>query len=152
MIFEKLNWKLRWDFTKLKDWKYKASEVKETRSLAINKYYWLCLDFIIEEYKNYWYVHTKDLLHKQFKKCFLPRKRVYSDYSKNYIYISWSTANLSNKEFVKYLTNIKVICEFGKLWEIDKLEEIWWFIIPDPEDRDLYNYIDNQVKKWNEKK
>jgi hypothetical protein len=144
MIFEVKEGKLKWDFASLKNGKYKCSELKETRSLQLNNYYWLCLWFIVEEYTNYWYVHTTDFLHDRFKRCFLPKVRVKSDFTKQFIYKAWTTTKLSNKEFVKYLNNIKLITEFWKLGEINWLEEISPFILPNPNDMDLLYYIDKQ--------
>lgn len=145
--FEKIDWKLKGNFVSLKDWSYKVTEIKETRSLALNRYYWLIIDMITQEFFNYWYIQTKDFLHKQFKRCFLPRVRVKSDFSKSYVYQIWSSANLSNSEMVKYINNIKLVCEFWELGKIEWLEQIWWFIIPESEDKSLLNYIDNIWKK-----
>lgn len=129
--FEKKDWKIYWTFPKLPDWVYKITEAKKTRWIQANRYYWgYVLKFIVLQYKEFWYIHTVDSLHEIFKKAFVPRKRVKSDFSKNYIYIMWSTADLNTRQFKDYMDMIKAIFEFGemeKLW----LEKIDSFIIPD---------------------
>ena len=122
------DWKRIWS-NPLKDWIYKFKA--ESRSLEINSYYWVCIQIIVDEYANYWYIHTIEELHKLFKKWLLPRIRVYWENKKSYVYQRKTTKNLSNKDFVKYLNNIKLITEHGELHIFPWLEEIDWFIIPD---------------------
>jgi hypothetical protein len=114
----------------LKDWIYKFKA--PNRSLDINSYYWVCLEIIIDEYKNYWYIHTSWELHELFKKWLLPRVRVYWENKKSYVYQRQTTTNLSNKQFSKYLNDIKLLTEFWQLHKIPWLEEIAGFIIPEP--------------------
>ena len=123
------DWKRIWK-NPLKDWTYKFKP--PNRSLEINAYYWLCIQIIVDEYANYWYIHTIEELHKLFKKWLLPRVRIYWENKKNYVYQRQTTANLSNKRFSKYLSDIKLIAEHWKLHTFPWLEEIEWFIIPDP--------------------
>lgn len=129
--FEKRDWKIISSFPKLEDWFYQIKQVKKTRSLDINSYYWLCIQVIVDEYKNYWYIHTSWELHKLFKKWLLPRYRVYGENKKSYVYQRQTTTNLNNKEFSKYLNNIILICEHWQLHKIPWLEEIAGFIIPE---------------------
>ena len=138
--FEKKEGGIYWSFPKLPDWLYKITEAKKTRTLKSNSYYWwYILTFIIQQYKDFWYIHTKDELHYIFKKAFLPRKREYSDFNKKkFIQKIWSTADLNTKQFSDYIEMIKSIFEF---WYMEKLnlEIIDNFIIPDiNEDELLY--------------
>jgi len=134
------DWKRVWK-NPLSDGTYKL--IKETRSIKINNYYWVCIQVIVDEYANYGYIHTLDEIHEICKKWLLPRIRVYSENKKNYVYQRQSTTNLKDKEMSQYLNRIKIIAEFWKLHTM-WLEEISGFIIPDPEDRNLFNYIDKQ--------
>ena len=141
--FEINNGKILWFFPKLDNWKYKIVEIKQIRSLDQNRLYWgYIIKYITLMYKEAWYIHTKEYIHKLFKKSFLYRERVYSDFSKKYIFKYWSTTNLTTKQFTDFINNIKIICEFGKLWEIKWLEQLEPFIIPDIDEEELLNWID----------
>ena len=133
MYFEKKDWKIISQFPKLADGIYEIKKVEPKRSIKLNNLYWLWINCIVEEYKNYGYIHTAQFIHNLFKICFLRKIRIKSDFSKKYIYKIASTTNLNNKEFVKYLEKIQLIVEFWKLWEIQGLETIWLFILPEPE-------------------
>ena len=132
LYFEKRNWKIINQFPKLEDGIYEIKKVEFKRSIKLNNLYWLRINCIVEEYSNYGYIHTPQFIHNKFKRCFLQKEKIKSDFSKKYVYKIWSTANLNNKKFVKYLEKIQVIVEFWKLWEIDWLEEISWFVLPEP--------------------
>jgi len=145
--FEIIDWKILWfgSMRDLKDWLYEIKERKKIRSLDQNKLYWgYILKYIVQEYKDCWYIYTTNYIHKKFKKAFTPRIKVKSDFSKKYIWQSWSTANLTTKQFSEYIQAIKVIMEF---WEMDKLEleKISWFIIPDVDEKELLNWIDKII-------
>lgn len=137
--FEKKDGKIYWSFPKLKDWYWKITEAKKTRTLNQNRLYWgYILTFIIKQYKEFWYIHLKDELHKTFKKYLLPRKRIKSDFSKSYVYVSWTTTDLNTKQYSEYIEMIKAMFEF---WEMEKLwlEKIDSFVIPDiTEDELIY--------------
>lgn len=137
--FTKENGKIKSHFHKLPDWEYKIQVAKKNRTLKSNRYYfWYVLTFIIERYREFWYIYTKDKLHKIFKTAFVPRKRIKSDFSRKYVMVKWSTAELNSKQFSDYLKMIESIFEF---WEMEqlKLEKIDNFTIPDiNEDELLY--------------
>ena len=144
--FEINNGKILWFFPKLDNWKYKIVEIKQIRSLDQNRLYWgYVIKYITLMYKEAWYIHTKEYIHKCFKKSFLYRERIYSDFSKKYIFKYWSTTNLTTKQFTDFINNIKIICEFGKLWEIKWLEQLEPFIIPDIDEEELLNWIDKII-------
>jgi len=145
-FFEVFKGKILWFFPKLNDWKYKIVEVKKIRSPEQNRlYWWYILKFIVLEYQKVGTIHTKDFIHESFKKAFLPRERVYSHFSKKYILQSWSTTTLNKKQFTDFIENIKLICEFGKLWEIKGLEELEAFVIPNISEEELLERIDKIV-------
>ncbi len=143
-FFRKENWKIISSFPKLPDGNFKITPVKKTRSLDQNRlYWWYILKIIILNYKEFWYIHTTENLHELFKKVFIPKKRIKSDFSKKYIYLSGSTQELNTKQFSDYIERIKAIFEFGemeKLW----LEKIDPFAIPDVTEDDLL-YRENQI-------
>jgi hypothetical protein len=112
MYFEKKDWKIISQFPKLADGIYEIKKVEPKRSIKLNNLYWLWINCIVEEYKNYGYIHTAQFIHNLFKICFLRKIRIKSDFSKKYIYKIASTTNLNNKEFVKYLEKIQLIVEF----------------------------------------
>lgn len=144
--FEIKNQKILWFFPQLMDWLYEIRERKRIRSLEQNRLYWgYIIKFIVLQYKDAWYIHTKDYIHEKFKKCFLKKERNYSDFSKRYILKSWSTTNLNIKQFTEFINNIKIICEFSKLWEIKWLEALGSFIIPDINEEELLNWIDKII-------
>lgn len=145
-FFEVFKGKILGFFPKLKDWKYKIVEVKQIRSPEQNRlYWWYIIKFIVLKYQYAWIIHTKDFIHECFKKAFLPRERVYSDFSKKYILQSWSTTTLNKKQFTDFINNIKIICEFGKLGEIKGLEDLEAFVIPDISEEELLMWIDKIV-------
>lgn len=145
-FFEVFKGKILWFFPKLKDWKYKIVEVKKIRSPEQNRLYWgYIIKYITLQYKEAGYIHTKDYIHECFKKAFLPRNRVYSDFTKKYIMCSWSTTELTTKQFTEYIENIKILCEFWKLWEVRWLEQIEWFAIEDIWEKELLEWIDKIV-------
>lgn len=138
IFFEKVNGKIK-NFSNqiLPDGKYKISQVKNNRTLEQNKLYWAILSYISEVYKNNWFFYTTDFLHEKFKKAFLPKKRIYSDFSKKYVFCLTSTTELNTKQFKNYIENIKIICEFGDLWQIKWLGKIEWFLIDEKEEKFL---------------
>lgn len=145
-FFEVLQGKILGFFPKLQDWKYKIVKIKKIRSPEQNRLYWgYIIKYITLQYREAWYIHTKDYIHECFKKAFLPRNRVYSDFTKKYIMLSWSTTELTTKQFTEYIENIKILCEFGKLWEIKWLESIEWFVIEDIWEKELLEWIDKIV-------
>ena len=89
-------------------------EVKDTRSLKLNRTYWLYLTMIEE--------HTginKDDIHDLFKDKYLATmKRILHQN----ILTHTSTSNLNNKEFCEYLEKIKQFCS-----------EDLNLVLPDPE-------------------
>ena len=143
-FFKKENWKIIFNQTKLPDWNYKILEVKKIRSLNQNRFYfWYILKFIILQYREFWYIYTVDNLHTIFKKAFIPKKRIKSDFSKKCIYIMRSTWELDSKQFSDYIERIKAIFEFGemeKLW----MEKIDSFFIPDLREDELL-YREKQI-------
>lgn len=144
--FEIVKGKILGFFPKLLDWKYKIVEVLRIRSPEQNRLYWgYIIKLIVLMYKEAWIIHTKDYIHEKFKRAFLPRIRVKSDFSKKYIWIAWSTTVLNTKQFTDFINNIKILCEFGKLWEIPWLENLEWFIIKDISEEELLNWIDKIV-------
>lgn len=144
--FEVTKGKILWFFPKLEDGKYKITEVKQIRSPEANRmYWWYIVKYIVLQYKEAWYIHTKDYIHGLFKKCFLPRERVYSDFSNKYVRTSWSTTTLTKPRFSDYINNIKIICEFGKLWEIKWLEPLQPFVIPEIWEEELLEWIDKVI-------
>ena len=144
--FEIIKGKILWFFPKLWDGKYKIVEVKVIRSPEANRYYWgYIIKFIVLMYKEAWYIHTKDYIHELFKKSFLHRDRIYSDFSKKYIFKYGSTTTLTKEQFSELIKNIKIICEFWKLWEIKGLEPLEPFVIPDIDEEELLNWIDKIV-------
>lgn len=145
-FFEVLQGKILGFFPKLQDWKYKIVKIKKIRSPEQNRLYWgYIIKYITLQYKEAGYIHTKDYIHECFKKAFLPRNRVYSDFTKKYIMCSWSTTELTTKQFTEYIENIKILCEFGKLWEVRWLEYIEWFVIEDIWEKELLEWIDKIV-------
>lgn len=145
-VFEINKGKILGFFPKLNDWRYKIVEIKKIRSLASNRlYWWYIIKFIILKYKEVWIIYTKDYVHDKFKKAFLQKERVYSDFSKKYILKSWSTTNLTTKQFTDFINNIKIICEFWELWKIKWLDYLDKFIIPDIDEEELLNWIDKIV-------
>lgn len=83
------------------------------RSLQSNKYYWVCLNQLVEltsEHTGY----TKDELHQAFKEMFLNTEftNVLTGESKSR---TKSTTELSSKEFNDYLENVIKFCaeKFG---------------------------------------
>lgn len=135
--FEKKDWKIYWSFPKLPDWVFKITEARKTRSLQANRYYfWYVIKYIILQYKEFWYIYTIKKLHETFKKAFVPRKRIKSDFSNKYIYVMWSTTDLNTKQFKDYIDMIKAIFEFGKM-ELLEMEIIDNFVIPDITDDEL---------------
>lgn len=136
-FFRKENWKIISSFPKLPDGNFKITPVKNTRSLNQNKLYWgYILKIIILQYKDFWYIYTVDNLHEIFKKVFIPKKRIKSDFSRKFVYLSGSTSDLNTKQFSDYIERIKAIFEF---WEMEKLwlEKIDSFVIPDIDNDDL---------------
>ena len=145
-FFEVLQGKILGFFPKLQDWKYKIVKIKKIRSPEQNRLYWgYIIKYITLQYKEAGYIHTKDYIHECFKKAFLPRNRVYSDFTNKYIMCSWSTTELTTKQFTEYIENIKILCEFGKLWEVRWLEYIEWFVIEDIWEKELLEWIDKIV-------
>ena len=150
---EKINfqiekWKIIWFWSikNLKDWFYKITEIKKVRSLDQNRLYWgYIIKFIVLQYKDAWIIYTKDYIHKRFKKAFLPKERIKSDFSKKYILKSWSTTNLTIKQFTDFINNIKIICEFWELGKIKWLDYIEGFVIPDINEDELLEWIDKIV-------
>jgi hypothetical protein len=146
LFFEIKDWKVHsyFSFSKLKDWKYSMQEVKKIRSIKSNRYYWwYFLKYILLQYKDCWYIYTKDNLHEIFKKAFAPRKREYSDFSKKHIQKIWSTADMTDKQFSDYIKLIWVMFEF---WEMEKLwlEQIPSFVVPEINEDELI-YRENQI-------
>jgi len=138
IFFEKINWKIKnFSNQKLPDWRYKIIEVKNNRTLEQNKLYWAILNYISEVYKEKWIYYTPDFLHQCFKKAFLPKKKIKSDFSNKYVFALTSTAELNTKQFTNYIENIKIICEFGKLNQIKELEKIEWFLINEKDENFL---------------
>ena len=134
-----------WSMKDLPDGKYKITEVKQIRSLRSNRYYWgYILKYIVLEYKEYWYIHTTNELHKIFKKTFTPRIKEKSDFSKKYVWKIWSTQVLKQKQFSDYIQAIEVIMEF---WEMEKLglEKITGFVIPNIDEEELLEWVDKIV-------
>lgn len=144
IFFEKINWKIKnFSNQKLPDGRYKITEVKNFRSLEQNKLYWAILTYISEVYKEKWFIYTTEFLHEKFKKAFLPRKRIYSDFSKKYILCLSSTTELNTKQFKNYIENIKIVCEFWKLWQIKWLKKIDWFFINENDEKFLARADEN---------
>ena len=144
--FEIKNGKILGFFPTLQDWKYKITEVKKIRSPEQNRLYWgYIIKFIVLQYKEVWILHTKDFIHDKFKKAFLDRERVYSDFSKKYIFRSWSTTTLTIKKFTEFIEKIKIFCEHWVLWEIKWLESLDPFVIPDINEEELLDWIDKIV-------
>lgn len=144
--FEINKWKILWFFPKLNDWKYKITEVKRIRSPEQNRlYWWYIIKFIVIQYNEVWYLHTKDYIHECFKKAFLPKQRVYSDFSKKYVIKAWSTTDLNTKQFSEFIWKIKIFSEHWVLWEIKWLEPLDWFVIPDISEEELLDWIDKIV-------
>lgn len=143
-FFKKENWKIIFNQTKLPNWNYKIIEVKKIRSLNQNRFYfWYILKFIILQYREFWYIYTVENLHTIFKKAFIPKKRIKSDFSKKCIYVMGSTWDLNSKQFSDYIERIKAIFEFGemeKLW----MEKIDSFFIPDLREDELL-YWEKQI-------
>ena len=142
LYFEVKQWKIIPLFTKeqLVDGKYFMQQVKQIRTLPQNRlYFWYYLKYIVATYKDYWYIYTKDTLHNIFKKAFIPRERIYSDFSKKYIQKTWSTTKMKTKQFSTYLECIKVIFEF---WEMEQLwlPKIDSFVIPDINEEQLLEW------------
>ncbi|PZM86411.1 hypothetical protein DLH72_01015 [Candidatus Gracilibacteria bacterium] len=149
IFFEKINGKIKnFSNQKLPDGRYKITEVKNFRSLEQNKLYWAILNFISENYKEKGFIYTTDFLHEKFKKAFLPRKRIYSDFSKKYVLCLSSTTELNTKQFKNYIENIKIICEFGKLGQIKGLEDIEGFVI-DEKDEKFLAWADENFNIYN---
>lgn len=144
--FEIIKGKILWYFPTLWDGKYKIVEIKVIRSPEANRYYWgYIIKYIVLMYKEAWIIHTKDHIHDLFKKAFLHRDRIYSDFTKKYIFKYGSTTTLTKSQFAEFIKNIKIICEFWKLWEIKGLEPIEPFVIPDIDEDELLNWIDKIV-------
>ncbi len=131
--------------SKLVDGKYALSEVKAIRSLKQNNMYWgYILKFIILQYREFWYIYTKDNLHEIFWKAFLPRVRIKSDFTKSYVMQVESTTKLTTKQFSDYIERIKAIFEF---WYMEKLkmEKIDPFVIPEIKNEDELLYRQNLI-------
>ena len=144
--FEIKNEKILGFFPTLEDWKYKITEVKRVRSLDQNRLYWgYIVKYIVLKYKEIWILHTKDFIHNKFKKTFIKRDRIYSDYSKKYILKTGTTTNLNTKQFTEFIDKIKIFCEHWVLWEIKGLENLEPFIIPDINEDELLDWIDKIV-------
>ena len=146
-FFEVREGKVIWYFPKLSDWYYKVSERKRIRSPASNRLYWgFILKYIVLAYRDSWYVHTKDYIHKKFKDCFLETWKEYDDYNPDkFINKEPTTATLNNKQFKDYIDSIKIICEFGKLWEIPWMETLEPFVIPEITEGELLEWIDKNI-------
>lgn len=145
-LFEVRNGKVLWFFPKLEDWLYEIRERKQIRSPEQNRLYWgYIIKYIVLQYNEAWYIYTKDHIHEIFKICFLPRHRIYSWFSKKYILLAWSTTNLNTKQFSDFIKNIKIICEFWKLWKMKWLEPLEPFIIPDIDENQLMDWIDKII-------
>lgn len=139
-FFTKKDWKIISKFPPLPDWNYKILEVKKTRSLNQNRFYfWYILKFIILQYREFWYIYTVDNLHEKFKKAFIPKKRIKSDFSKKCIYVMWSTWDLNSKQFSDFIERIKSIFEFGEMEQL-WMEKIDRFVIPDLNEDELLYY------------
>ena len=79
-------------------------EVKSTRSLAINRLYWMFLAEIRDHIQEtIGQIYDTDAIHEQMKQMFL-LPIVYE--FKNTIIKKYSSKKLSNKEFCKYLEKI----------------------------------------------
>ena len=147
LYLEVKDWKIFPLFPKNKliDGKYSLSILKSLRSGQQNKMYWgYILKFIILQYRDFWYIYTKDELHDIFWKAFLPKIRVKSDFSKNYVMQVESTTNLTTKQFSDYIERIKAIFEF---WYMEKLkmEKIDPFVIPEIKNEDELLYRQNLI-------
>lgn len=131
-------------FPSLHDWKYKITEVKRMRSPEQNRLFWgYIIKYIVMMYKEAWYIHSKDYVHECFKKAFLEKVKVYSDWEQDkYILKAWSTTNLNTKQFSEFIWKIKIFCEHWVLWEIKWLENLEPFIIPDISEDELLEWID----------
>lgn len=136
LYFQKKDWKIL-NKIELKNWFYKITEVKQIRSIAQNRFYfWYILKLIVKSYLDFWYIHTTEELHTIFKKAFIPKVKIKSDFSKKFIYQIGSTTQLNTKQFKEFIDQIKIIFEF---WEMEKLglEKIDNLIISDIREDDL---------------
>lgn len=107
MIIRKEKWVIKWDFSSLKDWKYRVSSVEEWRSKLQNDLYWgWYIPHILSSFDEKGIFITKEEIHEWLKEKLLSyRKKNKLTWSyKKYV---WSTANLNKKEFVKFLWDVE---------------------------------------------
>lgn len=144
MYFEVLEGKTIGFFPKLSDGKYSITEVMQIRSLDQNRmYFWYIIKYITLAYEEKWYIHSKSHIHKSFKRAFLEKEKVYSDWkSDEYVMKIWSTTKLNTKQFSEFIWKIKIFCEHGVLWEVEWLEYLEPFVIPDISEDELLGWID----------
>jgi len=134
-------------FPKLKDWKYKITEIKRIRSLEQNKLYWgYIIKFIVLQYQEVWEIYSKDYIHSKLKRALLPRKQIRSEFNKRkFVWVSWTTTELTTKQFTEYIDRIKILCEFWKLDQIPWLSKLEPFVIPDITEEELLEWIDKII-------
>ena len=107
MFFQKIEWKLKWNFQSLSDWKYKAVRLSEWRSnLQNNLYWWWYIPSIKNWFWEKWFFITENEIHESLKEILLQEKKLnkitwtYRKYLK-------STANMNKKEYTQFLKDVE---------------------------------------------
>lgn len=107
MFFQKIDWKLKWNFQSLSDWKYKVVELSEWRSNLQNSlYWWWYIPHIIEVFWERGIYIKSDELHENLKELLLQKRKLnkltwtYKKYIK-------STSDMTKKEFIQYLKDVE---------------------------------------------
>jgi len=107
MYFEKKDWKIKWKFSELKDWKYKTVKLSEWRTnLQNNLYFWWYIPHIQEWLWELGHFVPNDKIHEDLKEILLQDKKL-NELTWTYKKYVKSTANLNKKEFIKYLNDVE---------------------------------------------
>jgi len=107
MIFEKKEWKIKWDFSKLKDWKYKTSSIEKWRTKLQNDLYWgWYIPHIKREFDEKWNFITEEEVHDWLKEKLLSYRKK-NKLTWTYKKMVWSTKKLKRKGFMKFLKDIE---------------------------------------------
>lgn len=132
-LFTKEDWKIKWDFASLKDWKYKVTELDE-RTLQQNAFLfgWIYKN-AVEAFARKWNILNVEHAHFFFKSQFL-KKRKKCKVTGKYRMETGSTIELSKKAFSKYIENIRQ-------WVLDNLE----YDIPEPTNQEELLYYESFI-------
>lgn len=107
MFFQKIDWKLKWNFQSLPNWKYKSVRVSEWRSNLQNALYrgWYIPNIKLAFAEEGRFM-SEDEIHESLKEIILQEKR-FNPITWTYKKYIKSTKTMTKVQFVQYLKDVE---------------------------------------------